>query len=83
MWVDPAWRSHGVGRRLLDAVVVWAGERGLRCHLDVTVGNDAARRLYEGYGFVATGGTEPLREGSAHRCARMVLEDPPIDMSDH
>lgn len=80
MWVDPAWRGQGLGRRLLDAVVVWAGERGLRCHLDVTLGNDAARRLYERYGFVATGETEPLRAGSPHRIERMRLLR---DMSDH
>ena len=75
MWVDPDWRGHGIGRRLLDAVVRWAGERGLRCHLDVALGNDAARHLYEAYGFVATGQTEPLREGSAHLIERMTLPD--------
>lgn len=80
MWVDPAWRGSGVGRKLLDTVVVWAGEHDLRCHLNVTVGNDAAGRLYEDYGFVATGETEPLREGSPHRTARMRLGR---DMSDH
>jgi len=80
MWVDPDWRGNGIGRRLLDRVVVWAGEHGLRAHLDVTVGNDAARRLYEDYGFVATGETEPLREGSPHRIERMRLRR---DMSDH
>ena len=73
MWVDPAWRGHGIGRRLLDRVVQWAGERGLRCHLDVALGNDAARSLYEAYGFVATGETEPLRDGSPHLTERMAL----------
>jgi len=73
MWVDPGWRGHGIGRRLLDEVVRWAAERGMSCQLDVTLGNDAARRMYETYGFVATGQTEPLREGSPHRTERMTL----------
>lgn len=73
MWVEPAWRGVGLGRRVLDRIVAWAGERGLRSHLDVTVGNDTARRLYAGSGFVATGETRPLREGSTVRVERMVL----------
>ena len=66
MWVDPAARGRGVGRELLDAVVAWAREqeptRPIR--LSVTDGNDGARRLYEGYGFVDTGVSEPLRSTS-------------------
>ena len=73
MWVDLAWRGRGVARRVLDALVGWAADRGLRTHLDVTVGNDRARGLYERAGFVGTGGTRPLREGSAYLVERMVL----------
>lgn len=73
MWVDPAWRGRRVGELILDRLVQWAEERDLRVHLDVTVGNEAARRLYERCGFVATGDTRPLREGSAKRVERMVL----------
>jgi ribosomal protein S18 acetylase RimI-like enzyme len=77
MWVEPAWRGQGVARSLLDRLVGWARSRDLRTHLDVTVGNGAARRLYEGYGFVGTGRSEPLREGSAESMERMVLPSPP------
>lgn len=73
MWTDPAWRGRGVGRAVLGFLTAWAGEAGLRVHLDVTVGNDGARALYEGYGFVATGETRPLRDGSAYLVERMVL----------
>jgi ribosomal protein S18 acetylase RimI-like enzyme len=73
MWVDPACRRQRVGLRVLDTVVAWARERGLRSHLDVAVGNDAARRLYEGYGFVGTGKTAPLRPGSPLRLERLAL----------
>lgn len=73
MWVDPAWRGRRLAERILDRLVQWADQRGLRVHLDVTVGNDPARRLYERCGFVATGETKPLREGSPDRVERMAL----------
>jgi ribosomal protein S18 acetylase RimI-like enzyme len=63
MWTDPRRRGRGIGRRLLDAAVAFAD--GAEIVLSVTDGNDAARRLYERYGFVATGATEPLRSNSA------------------
>lgn len=65
MWVRPAHRGLGLGRRLLDAVVGFIRAQGAReAFLGVTVGNDGARRLYETYGFADTGVTYPLREGS-------------------
>jgi len=73
MWVEPAWRGHGIGVRVLDRLVGWAREHGLRVHLDVTVGNHGARRLYEQAGFVATGETKPLRPGSPYLTERMAL----------
>lgn len=60
MWVSPAARRRGVGRLLLGHAVGWA--RGIEVgsvRLHVTRGNDAARRLYEGVGFAATGGSMP------------------------
>ena len=73
MWVDPAARGQGIAHLLLDAIDGWARERGLRLHLDVATGNAVARRSYERYGFVATGETRPIRDGSADRVERMVL----------
>lgn len=73
MWVDPGFRGEHVGSRVLDRIVGWAREYALRTHLDVTHGNDAARRLYAAYGFVVTGESEPLRPGSPERSERMVL----------
>jgi GNAT superfamily N-acetyltransferase len=65
MWVDPACRGLGLGRRLLAAVTDWAVARGARqiC-LGVTRGNAGAERLYRGFGFVPTGLSEPLRPDS-------------------
>ncbi len=74
MWTDPAARSRGVGDAVLDALETWAAERGLRTHLDVNVANPRARALYERRGYVGTGETRPLREGSDERVERMVLE---------
>lgn len=91
MWVDPAHRGHGLAAVLLDHVVARGRRRGLRAHLDVTLGNDAASRVYERYGFVGTGETEPLRPSRPETVARMVLgprarsapQAGPADMSDH
>jgi ribosomal protein S18 acetylase RimI-like enzyme len=63
MWTVPERRGRGVGRSLLDAAVAFAGDEEIV--LSVTEGNDAARRLYESYGFVPTGATEPLRSNTA------------------
>jgi ribosomal protein S18 acetylase RimI-like enzyme len=61
MWVAPARRGRGAGRMLLDSVVAFARDRGAEdIFLGVVAGNDAARALYEGYGFADTGESEPL-----------------------
>ena len=73
MWTDPVWRGHGVGRAVIDWIAGWARQNGLRLHLDVETDNAGARRLYESCGFVATGETRPLREGSDRLVERMVL----------
>jgi GNAT superfamily N-acetyltransferase len=73
MWVDPAGRGRQVGRRLLDTVVAWAHDHGVKPFLWVADGNSAARRLYESYGFVPTGEQESLRADSPLRMHRMVL----------
>jgi GNAT superfamily N-acetyltransferase len=73
MWVDPAHRGRGVGHAVLRGVDAWARPRGLRLHLDVNTTNAAARRSYEQFGFVLTGETRPLREGSGEVVERMVL----------
>jgi len=50
--VDEGARGGGVGKKLLDAAVSWADERGFEeTHLWTFEGLMAARRLYEGMGF--------------------------------
>jgi GNAT superfamily N-acetyltransferase len=61
MWVAPEGRRRGAGRRLLDACVQWARQRGAaEARLWVTSGNQSARALYEAAGFEPTGATQPL-----------------------
>jgi ribosomal protein S18 acetylase RimI-like enzyme len=54
--VDPARKRSGAGRALIAAAVDEARARGARkLSLRVLGPNDAARRLYEGAGFVVEG----------------------------
>jgi GNAT superfamily N-acetyltransferase len=53
--VDPAYRSHGVGRRLVTAVEQWAADRGLE---QMTVRSNVARAeshpFYQRLGYIRT-----------------------------
>lgn len=54
--VAPHARRQGLGRQLVQAALVRAGERGAaRLLLDVSVTNAAARALYRGMGFSEDG----------------------------
>jgi RimJ/RimL family protein N-acetyltransferase/SAM-dependent methyltransferase len=65
MWVDPAARGRGIGRRLVAGVLAWAQASGFPViRLRVTIANEAAMRLYERCGFVDTGERATLRDGS-------------------
>ena len=65
MWVAPHCRGCAAGRRLLDAVIDWAGNTGAkRVLLGVTCGNSPARNLYDSAGFRPVGDPQPLRPGS-------------------
>ena len=73
MWVDPKARGQRVAHLLLTALDEWAATHHRGLHLDVNITNRAARRSYERFGFVGTGETRPLREGSPESVERMVL----------
>jgi len=58
MWVDPAYRRAGAGKKLIDAVAAWNRSRGMReLALMVTCVNTGAIAFYEGLGFLKTGVT--------------------------
>ncbi|MDX1449189.1 MAG: GNAT family N-acetyltransferase [Acidimicrobiia bacterium] len=61
VWVEPALRGQGVGRRLTETVIDWAFAAGAdRCELWVAEPNSAARVLYETLGFEDTGERQPF-----------------------
>ncbi|HUB10620.1 MAG TPA: GNAT family N-acetyltransferase [Acetobacteraceae bacterium] len=52
VYVDAAHRGGGLGFALVETAVAYARAAGVRMlYLTVTVGNDAARRVYERLGF--------------------------------
>ncbi|MEM7092438.1 MAG: GNAT family N-acetyltransferase [Actinomycetota bacterium] len=61
MWVHPDVRRRGVARRLVQACADWARAKGEReMLLWVVRNNEPAIRLYESFGFRATGHTDTL-----------------------
>ena len=51
LYVDPAHRGRGVGRRLLDAARTWGRERGaVELRAGVLAANEGARRFWAGEG---------------------------------
>lgn len=62
MWVAPKHRRLGIGRMLVDTVVMWArGQNVLNLGLMVTSNNCHARQFYQSVGFALTGRTETYR----------------------
>ncbi len=54
--VSAAWQRHGLGHRLMGALLNQIGELGGEMiHLEVRESNAAARRLYEKWGFGEVG----------------------------
>jgi GNAT superfamily N-acetyltransferase len=60
MWTAPTFRRKGVGRILVNAVLDWAKQRGVKTLLlMVTSTNSSATSFYERLGFAMSGRTEP------------------------
>jgi ribosomal protein S18 acetylase RimI-like enzyme len=56
LWVAPGARGRGVARRLVQARVGWARDRGAaRLEVAVAENNEAAKALYRDLGFAPTG----------------------------
>jgi molybdopterin-guanine dinucleotide biosynthesis protein A len=74
MYLRPGERGHGVGRRLLDMALLWAREHGIdTVRLDTTERMEAARRLYEAYGFLPVPG-DALRQGQSRLLYELRLD---------
>ena len=75
MWVEPAWRRRGVGCALLQEVISWGRERGLRrLGLWAPGHNRAAIALYTRAGFRNTGDRRPLPTDPALSIIAMEVE---------
>ena len=62
VWVDPSTRGRGMGRELVEAVIVWATSKGrTRLTLCVTEKSLSARSLYRELGFEEVGCPSPSR----------------------
>ena len=54
--VAPEWRRHGLGRKLIEAILDSARSQGAQfAILEVRLSNEVARQLYEGAGFRVSG----------------------------
>ncbi|MGN6304909.1 MAG: GNAT family N-acetyltransferase [Mesorhizobium sp.] len=76
MGIIPAYRGHGLGRRLIDAALAQAREKGfVRIMLEVRADNARAISLYRRVGFVAEGVERDafLVDGEYHDLIMMAL----------
>ena len=72
MWIAPAGRRQGVGRRLVDAVIEWAADLGPpSVDLWVTRGNDSALALYESCDFAVIDEVRPAPNDPCREEIRM------------
>ena len=77
MYLRPAHRGHGLGRRLLATALVWARANDARVvRLDTAEGMVAARRLYESAGFVQLPDPEIPRQGQQRLAYELRLRTP-------
>ena len=77
MYLRPAHRGHGLGRRLLATALDWARANDARVvRLDTAEGMVAARRLYESAGFVQLPDPEIPRQGQQRLAYELRLRTP-------
>ena len=78
MWVEPRCRGRGIGARLLDTGLTWAGSAfpGSAVLLDVNPRQTAAVRLYESRGFHRSGEDRPLGHSPPETRFEMTLQRP-------
>jgi ribosomal protein S18 acetylase RimI-like enzyme len=77
MWVAEPQRRTGLGTLLVDAIRIWAEQRGVQqLMLDVTSNNPTAMRFYERLGFTQNGVTEPYRNDLSLSIYKMVRNLP-------
>ena len=73
MYLSPSYRGRGLGRRLLSTALEWARAGGVRkIRLDTTEEMQAARHLYEAYGFRRIPGEAP-RQGQQRLLYELTL----------
>lgn len=75
MWVNPNFRSQGVGYGLVEAIIAWGHQlKQERLELWVTEGNRDAIRLYERVGFIDTSKRDILPSNPSLQIIQMALQ---------
>ncbi len=79
MWVEPAWRGHGLGGKLLDAALAWAARGGAapNVRLEVNPRQAAAVQLYRSRAFEFSDRSRPL-EHTAGELVREMVRAPTV-----
>jgi len=76
MYVRPAFRGRGVGKRILERLAAHARESGVPLlRLETGIYQDAAIRLYEAYGFRRRAPFPPYRDDAVSLCFEKHIGD--------